>query len=315
MSIYDMLDTIAEDTKARYITRIVDTGDAYVVNVCDVGGKPVFAHPYQYPYKPDAKKVTLLDSEWYKKYSEGKVLYENEVILAAKLFSRFYGGSGIWESLEESDMTRVFLNLAKLDCPPISLDFNIPNFTVTKSSFALVREIEEFNCHYDESYITRTDSPVALELIYGEVKNKSNLLFSLIYAWYNQESSTVYEVKRTSDNASVGYIQISSIDSRIPYLSVGTRLGTCSEIDNILIFAHAITSICKHRYYRGVNYICNADNKARVSTMKYGSCIPSYTVDLNAGPKLNIYFLVNASGKEIISEVSLNQQLGLLFND
>ena len=35
----------------------------------------------------------------------------------------------------------------------------------------------------------------------------------------------------------------------------------------------------------------------------------------NAGPKLNIYFLVNASGKEIISEVSLNQQLGLLFND
>lgn len=82
MDIYDMLDTIAEDTKARYITRIVDTGDAYVVNVCDVGGKPVFAHPYQYPYKPDAKKVTLLDSEWYKKYSEGKVLYENEVILA-----------------------------------------------------------------------------------------------------------------------------------------------------------------------------------------------------------------------------------------
>lgn len=51
MDIYDMLDTISEDTKARYITRIVDTGEAYVVEVCDVGGEPVFVPPYQYLLK------------------------------------------------------------------------------------------------------------------------------------------------------------------------------------------------------------------------------------------------------------------------
>lgn len=296
MDIYDFLPTIAKDTKARYISRIVDTGEAYVVGVCGIGGEPVYAPPYQYPYKANVRKASLIDQQWYIKYSDGKPLYENQVIRASKLFARFYDGSEILKLLELSDKTFALLNTERPYPPPHQLNFAVPDFTVTESSPNLVNEIETANCSHDDSYITEANSPIGLELAYGEAANKSNLMFSLIYHWFNQDSQKVYKVQRASDNALVGYIQISSLDDRTPFLSVGTLHGSCGELDESLIFIYAIHAICEHRFYKGVNYICNTADRVRISTVKDCSGIPVYAVDMNSGPKLNIYFLSRLRG-------------------
>lgn len=312
MDIYDMLDTIANDMKDYHISHIVDMGDSYAISVCNVDGGVVYGSPFVYPYKPNADKKDFLSYEWQQKYHNGVVLYDNEVLKVSRLLSRFYG-----QKPEKPKRRKRFdLPLEEISRnfkrPP--LEFDIPDYTVTASNSQLIYEIESENCK-DKSYINSTNSPAALELIYKEAANGSNLLFSLLYRYYNPNNSSVYEVKRNNDSETVGYIQIGCSDCSSPYLVTGTRISTCNDLDDTLIFAHAVKSICRNRYKNGINYICNANNKARLCSMKNSSGIPVYAVDLNAGPKLNVYYLFQENGESLVHDENFRNHLRVLLNE
>lgn len=174
--------------------------------------------------------------------------------------------------------------------PLFVLKFDMQNYTLVECSPELVSEIEQENCK-DVQYASTTGNLYALEHSYGEFRTNKNLSFSLLYSWCNPENSVTYGITRVSDGITVGYIQISSLFDETPFMFIGIRYSVCDLYDIAQFFVYAVSPLLKHGYYKGINYICNANDRLSCSLIKDCAGIPVYAVDLNAGPKLNVYYL------------------------
>ena len=75
------------------------------------------------------------------------------------------------------------------------------------------------------------------------------------------------------------------------FMLIGIRYSVCDLYDIAQFFVYAVSPLLKHGYYKGINYICNANDRLSCSLIKDCAGIPVYAVDLNAGPKLNVYYL------------------------
>ena len=75
------------------------------------------------------------------------------------------------------------------------------------------------------------------------------------------------------------------------FMLIGIRYCVCDLYDIAQFFVYAVSPLLKHGYYKGINYICNANDRLSCSLIKDCAGIPVYAVDLNAGPKLNVYYL------------------------
>ena len=75
------------------------------------------------------------------------------------------------------------------------------------------------------------------------------------------------------------------------FMLIGIRYSVCDLYDIAQFFVYAVSPLLEHGYYKGINYICNANDRLSCSLIKDCAGIPVYAVDLNAGPKLNVYYL------------------------
>ena len=75
------------------------------------------------------------------------------------------------------------------------------------------------------------------------------------------------------------------------FMLIGIRYSVCDLYDIAQFFVYAVSPLLKHGYYKGINYICNVNDRLSCSLIKDCAGIPVYAVDLNAGPKLNVYYL------------------------
>ena len=80
MTILDIAKVIVESVKPFRITRIVDTGECYVVCVCDSNDDPPLILPYSFTYNMEKGYYDVDNPEKRKKFFDGKLIYLDDSI-------------------------------------------------------------------------------------------------------------------------------------------------------------------------------------------------------------------------------------------
>lgn len=80
MTILDIAKVIVESVKPFRITRIVDTGECYVVCVCDSNDDSPLIPPYSFTYNMEKSYYDVDNPEKRKKFFDGKLIYLDDSI-------------------------------------------------------------------------------------------------------------------------------------------------------------------------------------------------------------------------------------------
>lgn len=80
MTVLEIAKVMVDSVKPFRITRIVDTGECYVVCVCDSNNDPPLMPPYSFSYDMVKSYYDIDDPEKEKLFRNGNVIYNDDSI-------------------------------------------------------------------------------------------------------------------------------------------------------------------------------------------------------------------------------------------
>lgn len=80
MTVLEIAKVMVDSVKPFRITRIVDTGECYVVCVCDSNDDPPLMPPYSFSYDMVKSYYDIDDSEKEKLFRNGNIIYNDDSI-------------------------------------------------------------------------------------------------------------------------------------------------------------------------------------------------------------------------------------------